>query len=168
MQIIKYTKGNILDYKNYSCILIHSCNCNGSWGGRIAYQLAVRYPQAKQEYIDICNKYGLGLLGKCALIRSSEDDDLIIACLFTTSLGGYNHDSKASILKYTSEALKDLQRMIHNPNESTILKLKKELLCYKLEMPQINSGILGIPWEEIEAVLNSFKNKELKFTVCVL
>ncbi|SMN20274.1 similar to Saccharomyces cerevisiae YBR022W POA1 Phosphatase that is highly specific for ADP-ribose 1''-phosphate, a tRNA splicing metabolite [Maudiozyma saulgeensis] len=164
MSNLQYIKGNILTLKGYPHILIHSCNCNGSWGGGIAYQMSMRYPHSERDYIQICEENGSNLLGKCALIPSYSEDNLIIACLFTSSLGGSGHGSKESILKYTKEALEDMYNQINVPDIATKYGAIEKLTKYKLEMPMINSGIFGVPWELTEQELLSFDGK-MNFTV---
>lgn len=159
MSNIKYIQGNILKLKNYPHILIHSCNCDGSWGGGIAYQLSIRYPRTKREYIAICEKDGSDLLGRCALIPSYSEDSLIIACLFTSSYGGSSHGSKESILKYTKAALDDMYHQLHQPGAGIKYKSIVPLPDYTLEMPKINSGIFGVPWELTEKELLEYDNK---------
>lgn len=178
MSNVRHITGNILHATGYPRILIHSCNCGGSWGGGIAYQLAVRYPKAEDVYIDACNKYGNQLLGKCLFIPSYKNDDLIICCLFTSAFGGASHDYKKSILNYTEQGLQNVKTWyyegedaVNDPVEKDINRviknLNKSLKDYKLEMPKINSGIFGVPWEETENVLEKFDKgpQPLSFTV---
>lgn len=159
MSNIHYKKGNILKLENYSHILIHSCNCDGSWGGGIAYQMGIRYPRSEREYMKICSEGGSDLLGTCSLLPSYSDDNLIIACLFTSSYGGAGHGSKESILEYTKLALEDMYSQIQDPKVAANCKAVTALADYKLEMPMINSGIFGVPWELTENELKNFKEK---------
>ncbi|EDO17451.1 hypothetical protein Kpol_1037p48 [Vanderwaltozyma polyspora DSM 70294] len=174
MNNISYIKGNILHGGNIPRILIHSCNCNGTWGGGIAYQLAVHYPEAEKIYTDICDDFGSELLGKCVLIPSFSDDSLLIGCLFTSVYGGSSHDTKNEILKYTKLSLMQLSLQLENNdscidtclseyNQLLISNIKHHLKDYKLEMPKINSGIFNVPWEETEKILKELKPME--FTV---
>ncbi|CCF58837.1 hypothetical protein KAFR_0F02400 [Kazachstania africana CBS 2517] len=167
MTNLKYVKGDILKKTSYPRLLIHSCNCNGSWGGGIAYQLAVNYPLAEREYVGLCEENGSDLLGKCKLIPSYTDDNLIIACLFTSSYGGSSHDSAESILKYTKQALDDLSSIRLSSKVVLTSKTGKQIRDYNLEMPKINSGIFGVPWKHTEELLRAYKN-EMNFTVYVL
>lgn len=162
MSNIVYKKGNILTLKKYPRILIHSCNTDGAWGGGIAYQLALRYPHAEQDYIDICKGQGSRLLGKCALIPSYGDENLLIACLFTLSFSDSMGDSKRIILENTRKSLDHLHQLLKEPNDQ--LAIQRSLGEYKLEMPKINSGIFGVPWEQTEAILREFEGK-MEFTV---
>ncbi|CCK72519.1 ADP-ribose 1''-phosphate phosphatase KNAG_0K01580 [Huiozyma naganishii CBS 8797] len=152
---ITYLKGNILAEKEYPRILLHSCNCSGSWGGGIAYQLACRFPEAEKKYVELCENNRTGLLGKCRIIMSSRNSNLLIGCLFTAPMGGCDQNDE-TILRYTRNALKDLARQI---------KDQESLADYKLEMPKINSGIFGVPWEQTESILHEFAEQ---FTVYVL
>lgn len=164
MSNITYIKGNILFLKKYPHILIHSCNCDGSWGGGIAYQMAMRYPRSEREYNAICEEGGTSLLGSCSLIPSYTEDNLIIACLFTSSYGGSGHGSKESIVEYTKQALDDMYNQLQDPAVAASLGAVTPLKDYKLEMPKINSGIFGVPWEKTEKELIDYKSK-MDFTV---
>ncbi|CAI4055219.1 ADP-ribose 1''-phosphate phosphatase SKDI_02G1270 [Saccharomyces kudriavzevii IFO 1802] len=174
MSNITYVKGNILRATTYPRILIHSCNCDGQWGGGIAYQLALRYPKAENDYVELCEKYGSALLGKCTLLPSYENSDLLICCLFTSSSGGSSHGGKQSILDYTGLSLDKLRAFRaaggKTKTNNDIINayvgdnIKHQLGEYKLEMPQINSGIFGVPWKETECVLEKF-NGDMNFTV---
>ncbi|SCU78749.1 LADA_0A07338g1_1 [Lachancea dasiensis] len=178
---INYVRGNCLQQTIlHPRILIHSCNCNGSWGGGIAYQLAVKYPRAEKDYVELCNRFGNSLLGKFVLIPSYTDANLLIGCLFTASFGGPNQGSER-ILDFTGRALTDMKTKltveeIPDPSEldhfsSQYINAFKShsripLQDYKLELPQINSGIFGVPWPETERLLK--KQKSMSFTVYVL
>lgn len=176
MTNISYFKGNILTTKNYKRVIIHSCNVNGSWGGGIAYQLAVKYPKTEAVYVDLCERYANNLLGKCVVIPSFKDNDTIIGCLFTSSFGGVNHGSATSILEYTEKSLECLNELLtESPHISAntnldneigklITQIEGNLNEYRLEMPKINSGIFGVPWQRTERVLEKF-NGSLSFTV---
>ncbi|KAL3229043.1 ADP-ribose 1''-phosphate phosphatase [Nakaseomyces bracarensis] len=168
MSNIRYLKGNILSTENYKRVIIHSCNANGAWGGGIAYQLAVKFPQAEEVYIDLCERFGNKLLGKCVLIPSFKDKNIIIGCLFTSSFGGGSHGSGNSILDYTEKSLNHLNDLLNSEFVSTdnanldkeISKLKKmidgNINDFTLEMPKINSGIFGVPWPQTESILKKF------------
>lgn len=171
MSNVSHIKGNVLNSSNLQRIVIHSCNCRGSWGGGIAYQLAQRYPKAEQVYRNICEKYNERLLGKCLLIPSFESENLIICCLFTSTYGGSVHDQQSSILENTLLALDRLRNIIYRkPNflEDNVDKkldilmrnLDENLSNYNLEMPKINSGIFGVPWEKTEQLLGEYSTGE--------
>ncbi|CAI4037263.1 hypothetical protein SMKI_02G1310 [Saccharomyces mikatae IFO 1815] len=174
MPNITYVKGNILKATTHPRILIHSCNCNGSWGGGIAYQLALNYPKAESDYVEVCEKYGSALLGRCILLPSYENSDLLICCLFTSSFGGSSHGEKNSILNYTKLSLNELKAYRASGGKGKVNDdiidiylnnhTKHHIGEYNLEMPQINSGIYGVPWKETERVLKEIDGN-MNFTV---
>ncbi|SCU98130.1 LAMI_0F13168g1_1 [Lachancea mirantina] len=174
---IKYVTGNCLSSAiDYPRILIHSCNCDGSWGGGIAYQLAKKYPQAEEVYVDACRKLSSELLGRFMLIPTT-DSQLLIGCLFTASFGG-RQPSGNNILQNTKLALMDMQRKVKEDYkpvdeidryiDACWVKAKSGSVIesYNLEMPKINSGIFGVPWDKTEAVLAQFF--DLNFKVYML
>ncbi|CEP63539.1 ADP-ribose 1''-phosphate phosphatase LALA0_S08e04808g [Lachancea lanzarotensis] len=179
---VRYLKGNCLSQAiSYPRILIHSCNCNGSWGGGIAYQLGVKYPKAEKDYNEICERFGSQLLGKFVLIPSYSDSTLLIGCLFTATFGGSNQGSGSDILHNTELSLEDMRILLQQPvkrstNDIDVFlsqymenvkgNLRYQLAEYHLEMPQINSGIFGVPWPKTEALLKL--QKSLSFAVYVL
>lgn len=179
---IKIISGNILSNRPGKRLIIHSCNCAGSWGGGIAYQLATKYPQAETKYEEICEKYGNNLLGKACIVPSFVDSNLLIVCLFTSGFGGGNRDAGESIVSRTKEAIGFMSRFINSngkplssdPIDKDISDIlndysqaysagTQKLTDFKLEMPKINSGIFGVPWQNTEAVLRAFT--DLNFTV---
>ena len=155
MDIFKYVKGDNLKAENFPRTLVHSCNCNGTWGGGIAYQLALKYPDAERGYTEKCKRYVVGLLGKSLLLRTKKDPNLIIGRLFTDAFGGYDQNASL-ILKYTKKALQ---------NFSSQLEQDPKLLDYQIIMPKINSGIFGVPWEQTEKLLEESTEN---FTVYVI
>lgn len=152
---ITYIKGDILQVAGIPRILLHSCNCNGSWGGGIAYQLALRYPDAEKEYMERCERHVVGLLGKCQLLKTEEDPNLIIGCLFTAAFGGSDQND-SYILKYTKSALDNFKSQIEQD---------ETLKNHKIIMPKINSGIFGVPWQLTEKIL---EESGLDITVYVI
>ncbi|SCU78072.1 LAFA_0A04764g1_1 [Lachancea sp. 'fantastica'] len=179
---VRYLKGNCLSQAiSHPRILIHSCNCNGSWGGGIAYQLGVKYPKAEKDYNDICDKFGSKLLGRFVLIPSYSDSTLLIGCLFTATFGGSNQGSGNDILHNTELSLENMRIQLRSnaqtpDNEMDVFlfkfmenvksNLRYPLAEYQLEMPQINSGIFGVPWPKTEALLK--EQKALSFAVYIL
>lgn len=178
MTNITYKKGDCLAYGiKHPRVVIHSCNCNGTWGGGIARQMAIKYYRAESDYIDICDTFGSKLLGKFILIPSYRTPNLLIGCLFTASFGGEQHGTGQSILHYTKLALQDMinklsgEELIQDEIDSYSSKYMKNIQVYmkipiseyELEMPKINSGIFGVPWPETEKLLEEFSSS--KFTV---
>lgn len=151
---INYLKGDLLaQITKTPSYILHSCNCQGSWGGGFAYQLSRRYPQATRLYEDYCHAFpGRSLVGKSCIIPS-DDGKYFIVCLFTSYGSGGTHDDPPTIVRNTESALKDLKGRVP----------KGELIS----MPLINAGIFMVPWEDTENVLKKFDD-EWKFDVFVL
>jgi ADP-ribose 1''-phosphate phosphatase len=49
-------------------LLIHACNCDGSWGAGIAAAFKARYPKAYEVHADYCDEYGTALIESAQLI----------------------------------------------------------------------------------------------------
>lgn len=85
------------------------------------------------------------------ITSSYENSDLLICCLFTSSFGGSSHGEKQSILNYTKLALDKLKTFREAKDKTRTSEdsigdylnghIKYPIGEYKLEMPQINSGI---------------------------
>ncbi|KAJ6485826.1 hypothetical protein C8R45DRAFT_998058 [Mycena sanguinolenta] len=118
-------------------ILVHACNCRGSWGGGIAIPFKERYPEAFIEYRDHCKEHGAALMGTCLLIRGETHD---IACLFTSKDYGRRVDPPEAILAATKTAVADLLKQNRDP-------VKELHAC------RFNSERFGVPWEQTEKVL---------------
>lgn len=147
MNLIKYVKGDLF-CAPAGAILAHSCNCRGSWGGGVAAVFRRKFPGAYKTYENHCAKHApTQLLGTCLMIPTDISDpgtgDYIIACLFTSDLGGGGADAPDQILRHTKSALGDLKEQLQeldNPSQPVY-------------MPKINAGIFRVPWEDTEAVL---------------
>jgi ADP-ribose 1''-phosphate phosphatase len=87
--IIKEQIGDIFNFKIESenaknILLVHACNCIGSWGAGIAYQFKKRYPIAYDIYHKHCIPNGTvkNILGSCLIIPPYDDKHQQIYCLF--------------------------------------------------------------------------------------
>lgn len=48
--MVKYIKGDLFDT---DCdIIAHGCNCSGGYGSGVAYTMAMKYPKAREAYLD--------------------------------------------------------------------------------------------------------------------
>ena len=127
-------------------ILLHACNCYGSWGGGIAAVFKRRYPDAYQVYRRHCvtQTDKSKLLGTTLLIPTADSRDIVIGCLFTSLGGGAtNNDGVKQILAATRVALQDLQRQLQQQDRQRPLAGCK-----------FNSGIFNVPWSETEKVID--------------
>lgn len=137
-------QGNLFDAEQGS-LLVHACNTKGVWGAGIALTFGLLYPQYYLDYKAHCRLKGETLLGTC-LILSGEYHD--VACLFTSSGFGAHLLPQNEILLNTRKSLVDLFNQI--PDTDVI------------NMPKINSGLFRVPWPKTLAVLEEFKEREIK------
>lgn len=132
--MIQYLKGDIFAVTPFPSILLHSCNCFGSWGGGVAAGFAWKFRSGLRAHEKYCKKYKTDpkeLLGLSQVIATSRDDKgnkpikmaesvspKFIVCLFTSLHGGHNADSPGSILKNTDRALKNLEtKLFSDPKD---------------------------------------------------
>ncbi|KAG5418620.1 POA1 [Candida metapsilosis] len=159
---IKYITGDLFRHtatqSGKSVILAHACNTGGSWGGGIAAVFRTKFPQANSEYANYCHNNS-NLLGKTLLLRADDfkESRVYIANLFTSDF----NQSPEQIACYTHESLEDLAAQLKDIDDVEVHGDKKVV-----NMPKINAGIFGVPWELTEAELE--KVKELDFNVYVL
>ncbi|SMQ53900.1 unnamed protein product [Zymoseptoria tritici ST99CH_3D7] len=97
-------------------LILHACNCEGSWGGGIALAFRKHYPQAFKIYADHCAKFkgrmgelvGTSLLISPATKGVEAKKGHWIGCLFTSGFKGKKKDSPKKILESTETSVKDL------------------------------------------------------------
>lgn len=161
---------------NKPILLAHACNCLGIWGGGIATVFKNRYFSSYELYHTYCHSFDSPneILGKSLILPidpSDEgfignNDNLLVICLFTSIIG---QESNTEIVKNTKMALTDLQLKLDNPQLIENEKAREIIVNFNndlknqgksnlneivINMPQINSGIFGVPWEQTEHVLN--------------
>lgn len=182
-ETIRYVKGDLFQLTKMSMkkplLLAHACNCLGIWGGGIASVFKTRYLSSYELYHIHCHSFRSPneLLGTSLLLPVSKKDmgyvngsadKLLVVCLFTSIIG---QESAREIAKNTERAMLDLREKLQNPEliendtaRSIILKYNKEiqnsegvvnLAEYCVNMPKINSGIFGVPWEYTEKALEN-------------
>jgi len=146
-------------------LLIHACNCQGTWNAGIASAFKSHYPAAYSVYQAHCKKWGHSLLFSALLIppqttsttRSSEKDrNHFIGCLFTSAKKGKGKGSVESILEATGPAMEDLARKVAEDG-----KVEEVRMC------KINSGLFRVPWERTKTVIEGLdleqgQGKEIK------
>jgi ADP-ribose 1''-phosphate phosphatase len=99
--------GDLFDAPD-EAVLIHACNCIGSWGAGIAAAFKTRYPEAFIEYRQHCRSNKIeNLNGSALLIPPLEEDGPkhFVGCLFTSKRPGKARDSPEDILQNTETAL---------------------------------------------------------------
>lgn len=156
-------------------LLIHACNCVGSWGAGIAKAFATHYPRAYQQYKTHCLTHKKSTYGKSLLI-SPLDHDLVngtnraqerhfIGCLFTSRNHGRRKDSPKQILAATKTAMQDLLERVKvfNASAGEGERIEEVWMC------RINAGLFRVPWAETRKVLLGLQTDDTGVrTVCVV
>lgn len=104
-------------------------------------------------------------------LRKLRSADLLLVYIIIWRFKSWK---KQSILNYTKLALDKLKTFREAKDKTRTSEdsigdylnghIKYPIGEYKLEMPQINSGIFGVPWRETERVLEEFSG-DMSFTV---
>lgn len=149
-----------------STLLLHACNCEGSWGGGIAKAFKSHYPAAFEKYNAHCKSRGAELLGSCFLIppqldssdEGERDKAHWIGCLFTSVGKGKKKGSVESILEATGAAMRDLLRQVRHVDREA--PEYKSVGLGEMKMCKINSGLFGVPWERTKAVIEQIEIDE--------
>lgn len=142
-------------------VLIHACNCKGSWSAGIAKAFHDRYPHAYKKHKALCDDQKEGLIGTAQLI-SPVDYDVdstkprhFVGCLFTSRKYGKAKDSKAEILSATASAMEDLLDQVNalNMDVEDGQKIEEVWMC------KINAGLFRVPWSETRKLLEGITIK---------
>ena len=148
-------------------VLVHACNCLGSWGAGVAAAFRKKYPRAFRIYADHCRSHASRpsrLVGTALLIppqtegKGRECTDWI-GCLFTReqygkAKGKTQRQDVEDILEATGLAWIDLLRQIRKiENERVGGDRAKKVSMGDVVMPKINGGLFKVPWERTEKVL---------------
>lgn len=135
---MNYIKGDLLAHRSRKiAVLAHACNPHGLWGGGIAAQFRKRYPMAYKSYAEHCKQHGDALLGT-AYIAPTEDPNVLVACLFTSNF----ELQPAEIVQLTGASMRDLVAQLKDAD------VEQHQGRPVVNMPMINSGIFGVPWDD--------------------
>lgn len=148
-------EGDIFDAPDYA-ILIHACNCVGSWGGGIAIAFKERYPEAFSLYKEHCKESTPAkLIGTALLIPPSEEEGPKhwVGCLFTSKKFGRARDSPQQILENTRSAMEELIDQI-------ALAVRRSDTVSEVRICHINSGLFRVPWEQSKAIIEDTKGSD--------
>jgi len=133
--MIRYIKGDLFDT---DCdIIAHGCNCRGGYGSGVAYTMAMKYPKARELYLEKYDEEGWRL-GDVQFI-TVRDGKIIANCA-------------------TQDAY--YPRNVRHANYSAIHMAMSEVKDYAKErglsiaIPKIGAGLAGGDWNEIEKILN--------------
>jgi len=146
--------GDIFDAPS-NAIIIHACNCYGSWGAGIAAAFKKTYPNAYTNHHKFCQNNSKDSLIKSAqLIPPCEKDASkpkhYVGCLFTSKRFGKARDSPAEILRATGPAMQDLLDQVKK-------LVEKGGKVSEIRMCRINSGLFGVEWEKTREVLEGLE-----------
>lgn len=156
---LKYIRGDLFSASSSNqklTILAHACNPFGLWGAGVASQFKKRYPKAYTLYAEHCRS-NKDLLGTCYLARVGDDQPLV-ACLFTSDFT----NTPSQIVSFTEASISDLARQVESLKDIERDDEGRAIV----NMPQINSGIFNVPWEDTEEALSLCDS--LSFRVFVL
>lgn len=150
--------GDLFGLAPKNAVLIHACNCQGSWGGGIALAFRGKYPKAFKEYKSYCDSHVKSkttkqLVGTPQLIAPLDEPGHFIGCLFTSDRHGRAKDSPSQILDATKSSMEDLIKQINDWNRQH----KEDEKITGLYMCKINSGLFNVPWEKTKAILEELK-----------
>lgn len=145
----------------HNALLIHACNCEGSWGGGIAKAFKDHYPAAYSIYNNHCRKSKQSDLPGTALLippqpsskhQREPNANHFIGCIFTSQSKGKKKSSPNQILADTGPSMLDLLNQIAEWNA-----VKGHRKVGDLIMCKINSGLFNVPWTDSKAVLEELE-----------
>ena len=161
--MIQYQKGDMFDAPS-ATILVHACNCRGSWGGGIAVEFRQRYPEAYSTYQRVCRRDSNSLFGGALLIvpKEGSTQQHYVGCIFTSKGYGRAKDKPGEMLKATDSAMRALLVEIQEKCEKIDIA--------EIRMPKINSGLFAVPWARTERVLRNLpvESEDIKFPKVVV
>lgn len=135
-------------------LIIHACNCEGSWGAGIAAAFKQHYMGAFKVYAAHCKQNGHDLFGNALFISPQKLDKKkqhFVGCLFTSRSKGKKKDSPSAILEATKPAMEDLLQQVKEWNSSHA----KEEAVGEVRICKINSGLFAVPWNETKELMES-------------
>lgn len=151
-------QGSLFD-ASPQAVLVHSCNCKGTWGGGIARAFKARYPGAFAIYYQHCRDTpNSQLLGTALLIPPQKGDagSDWVGCLFTRADPGFpkglskrqEEAEVQSTVRLTKQAFEALLREVASRERDG------EWLG-DVCMPQLNAGLFRVPWRFTAEALES-------------
>ena len=133
-------------------LLIHACNCTGSWSAGIAKAFQTHYPSAYQTYSNHCKATDPeDLIGTALLIppQAGSARRHFVGCLFTSRHYGRRKDTPAAILVATGPAMRDLLRLVGEFHAG----VGDGEGVGEVWMCRVNSGLFRVPWAKTRGVL---------------
>ncbi|TGZ82704.1 hypothetical protein EX30DRAFT_369766 [Ascodesmis nigricans] len=134
-------------------ILIHACNCQGSWNSGVAAGFKAKFPKAYAIYRSYClsNQPATPsspspLLGTSLLIPPQPGDKMYpywVGCLFTSTHYGRKVDPPEKIMRSTKEALDDMVKLVEEREKNGEMRGNES----EWHLPRINSLRFRVTWE---------------------
>lgn len=179
-------KGDIFSAAS-NTLIIHACNCQGSWGGGIALAFKKHYPEAFKVYAKHCHdnepKSLLGtalLIPPAALISNGRDSGVPVGApnINSTKTPASSSKPKKAAEKqhfigclFTSNFYgkrKDSPSKILSATGPAMEDLLKQVRDWnaahgdgetvgEVRMCKINSGLFAVPWEDSVEVLEGLE-----------
>lgn len=165
-------------------LILHACNCQGSWGGGIALAFKKHYPEAFKVYAKHCRNHGgdsRALLGTALLIPPAELSGTVSTNggVGAPRIGGKaaSTDSKKGEAKhfigclFTSnfygkrrDSLSKILSATGSAMEDLLLQVTDWNASHvdgekvgEVRMCKINSGLFAVPWEETVEVIEGME-----------
>lgn len=165
---VRHIKGDLFNCTPGS-LLVHACNCKGSWGAGVALSFKKKYPRHFGIYRDFCAKHASNpaqLVGRALLInpqksgRGHREHEDWVGCLFTRENPGSSSSSRKNpqqdvkeILDATRRAWASLLRQLREIESQGLKGIAIDNVPGDVVMPKINGGLFKVPWHLTEAVL---------------
>lgn len=144
--MIKYTKGNLLDFPEGINVLVHQANCFHTMGGGIARQIAQRYPEAV-EADSRTTKGEANKLGTFSVADLPDGKKIVNL---------YGQYSISSLVRMTSyDALANGLMTLRDAIEQSA-----KVDTYVIGLPKgIGCGLGGGAWTIVEAIIKDVFEK---------
>ncbi|KAI5273647.1 hypothetical protein E4T47_03179 [Aureobasidium subglaciale] len=136
-------------------LLLHACNCQGSWNKGIAYAFQKNYPDHYSRYYAHCRDNDTkDLIGTCLIIPPQKTGrQHWVGCLFTSRKYGRGKDKKDQIVENTENAVE------HMVDQLEVWQKKGKEMPIAFWMPKINSGLFRVPWAETKKIIEDITCK---------
>ena len=133
--MVKYVKGDL--FSTDCDIIAHGCNCRGGFGSGVARIVALKYPKARELYLEKYEEVGWKL-GDVQFV-TTVSGKIIANCA-------------------TQDAY--LPRGVCHASYDGILRAMDKVKCFaqpknlSIAIPKIGAGLAGGDWSKIEKILN--------------
>lgn len=141
--MLNIIEGNLLDIEQG--VILHQCNCQGTYGAGIAKQIANKWPQAKQAYLDhlahyaASNRHPLG--SHCCV---AVTDNLVIINMLSQNYYGNASRTDRCYTSYDAMA-----RALRN--------IRQEYPTERIYAPyNIGCGLAGGSWPRVSKLLEQY------------